>query len=366
MQTLNVDLGDRSYPIYIGAGVRHKKELFADAIKGKQVMIVTNETVAPLYLDALVNLLADDYQVDTCILPDGESYKTLTTYEMIMTRLLEARHNRTTTIVALGGGVIGDMAGYAAATYQRGVNFIQVPTTLLSQVDSSVGGKTGVNHALGKNMIGAFHQPQAVIIDTDSLSTLPKRELSAGMAEVIKYGMICDLEFFDWLEANMEALMALSQEHISDAIYRSCAAKAHVVAQDEKENGIRAILNLGHTYGHAIETEMGYGVWLHGEAVAAGTMMALDLSWRMGNLTDEDLVRSQAILKAAGLPTLPPTDMTLESFVRCMLVDKKVLDGSLRLVLVKALGDAIVTSDFPMTMFESGVNDALEFSQSIA
>lgn len=364
MRTLNVDLGDRSYPIYIGAGIRHQKALFAEAIAGKQVMIVTNETIAPLYLDALVSLLADDYQVDTCILPDGESYKTLTTYEMIMTRLLEARHNRTTTIVALGGGVIGDMAGYAAATYQRGVNFIQVPTTLLSQVDSSVGGKTGVNHALGKNMIGAFHQPQAVIIDIESLSTLPARELSAGMAEVIKYGMICDLPFFDWLEANMTELMALSQTHISDAIYRSCEAKAKVVAQDEKENGIRAILNLGHTYGHAIETEMGYGNWLHGEAVAAGTMMALDLSWRMGNLSDEDLARSHALLQAAALPTLPPVEMTLDSFVRCMLVDKKVLDGSLRLVLLNQLGDALVTSDFPMVMFEDGVNDALESSQA--
>ncbi|EAQ63118.1 3-dehydroquinate synthase [Marinomonas sp. MED121] len=365
MRTLNVDLGDRSYPIYIGAGIRQKKELFADAISGKQVMIVTNETIAPLYLDALVSLLGDEYQVDTCILPDGEKYKTLTTYEMIMTRLLEVRHNRTTTIIALGGGVVGDMAGYAAATYQRGVNFIQVPTTLLSQVDSSVGGKTGVNHALGKNMIGAFHQPQAVIIDTDSLHTLPARELSAGMAEVIKYGMICDLEFFDWLEANMDSLMALSQDHITDAIYRSCAAKANVVAQDEKENGIRAILNLGHTYGHAIETEMGYGVWLHGEAVAAGTMMALDLSWRMGNLNNEDLLRSQAILKAAGLPCLPPTEMTLESFVRCMLVDKKVLDGSLRLVLLNQLGEARVTSDFEMAMFEEGVNDALESSHAL-
>jgi len=365
MRTLNVDLGDRSYPIYIGIGLRHKKALFADAIAGKQVMIVTNETIAPLYLDSLVSLLADDYQVDTCILPDGESHKTLTTYEMIMTRLLEVRHNRTTTIIALGGGVIGDMAGFAAATYQRGVNFIQVPTTLLSQVDSSVGGKTGVNHALGKNMIGAFHQPQAVIIDTETLSTLPKRELSSGMSEVIKYGMICDLDFFAWLEANMTDLMALSQEHISDAIYRSCAAKAKVVAQDEKENGIRAILNLGHTYGHAIETEMGYGVWLHGEAVAAGTMMALDLSWRMGNLNHDDLARSQAILKAAQLPTLPPKEMTLASFMRCMLVDKKVLDGSLRLVLLNQLGDAIVTSDFPMAMFEDGVNDALESSHGL-
>ena len=363
MRTLTVALGERSYPIHIGAGIRNTKALFAEAIHGKQVMIVTNDTIAPLYLDQLMALLADDYQVDCCILPDGEAFKTLDTYQQIMTRLLEARHNRSTTIIALGGGVVGDMAGFAAATYQRGVPLIQVPTTLLSQVDSSVGGKTGVNHPLGKNMIGAFYQPQAVIIDIDTLQTLPTRELSAGMAEVIKYGLICDRAMFDWLEVHMAQLMDLDAALIAEAIYRSCAAKAAVVSQDEREGGIRAILNLGHTFGHAIETQMGYGVWLHGEAVAAGSVLALDLSWRMGNIETSDLERSVALLKAANLPILPPKEMTLEAFVARMAVDKKVLDGSLRLVLLDALGAAMVTSDFPMTMFNETVQDALDASQ---
>ncbi|RBP78272.1 3-dehydroquinate synthase [Marinomonas rhizomae] len=363
MRTLTVDLGDRSYPIFIGSGIRQQKALFDDAIHGKQVMIVTNDTVAPLYLESMVSMLSSDYKVDTCILPDGEVYKTLETYGMIMSALLEAKHNRTTTVIALGGGVVGDMAGFAAATYQRGVPFIQVPTTLLSQVDSSVGGKTGVNHPLGKNMIGAFYQPQAVIIDTETLSSLPQRELSAGMAEVIKYGLICDVPFFDWLEQEMSDLMALDNDKISEAIYQSCLAKANVVAQDEREGGIRAILNLGHTFGHAIETEMGYGNWLHGEAVAAGSMLAIDLSWRMGNLTEQDVSRSVALFQAANLPVLPPVEMTVESFVDRMALDKKVLDGSLRLVLLGALGDAIVTSDFPMEDFSSSLLDALEASK---
>lgn len=366
MRTLTVDLGDRSYPIHIGAGIRQNKDLFDQAIKGKQVMIVTNETVAPLYLSALVELLADDYKVDTCILPDGEKYKTLETYQLIMTQLLEKKHNRTTTIIALGGGVVGDMAGFAAATYQRGVPFIQVPTTLLSQVDSSVGGKTGVNHPLGKNMIGAFYQPQSVIIDIDSLQSLPDRELSAGMAEVIKYGLIYDAKFFDWLEQNIAPLMQITSETIIEAIYRSCEIKAEVVSQDEREGGIRAILNLGHTYGHAIETEMGYGVWLHGEAVAAGTVLALDLSYRMGNLAEEDLSRSKALFSAAKLPVLPPENMTLDTFKERMALDKKVLDGSLRLVLLSELGKATVTSDFPILLFENGIIDALESSHGVA
>ncbi|BFM50379.1 3-dehydroquinate synthase [Marinomonas sp. THO17] len=363
MRTLSVDLGDRSYPIYIGSGVRQQKALFTKAIHGNQVMIVTNETVADIYLASLVALLTEDYQVDTCVLPDGEVYKTLDTYATIMTSLLQAKHNRTTTIIALGGGVVGDMAGFAAATYQRGVPFIQVPTTLLSQVDSSVGGKTGVNHPLGKNMIGAFYQPQAVIIDTDTLSSLPPRELSAGMAEVIKYGLICDADFFSWLEEEMQDLMLLDTDKITEAIYRSCLAKANVVAQDEKEGGIRAILNLGHTFGHAIEAELGYGKWLHGEAVAAGCMLAVDLSWRMGNLSEQDVSRSVALFEAAKLPVMPPLEMSLESFVERMALDKKVLDGSLRLVLLSALGAAIVTSDFPVADFEACILDALEASK---
>lgn len=363
MRTLNVELGDRSYPIFIGHGIRQQKALFDDAIQGKQVMIVTNTTVADLYLESMVSMLSTDYKVDTCILPDGEVYKTLDTYGIIMTSLLEAKHNRTTTIIALGGGVVGDMAGFAAATYQRGVPFIQVPTTLLSQVDSSVGGKTGVNHPLGKNMIGAFYQPQAVIIDTETLSSLPQRELSAGMAEVIKYGLICDVLFFDWLEAEMSVLMALDNDKISDAIYRSCVAKAHVVSQDEREGGIRAILNLGHTFGHAIETQMGYGNWLHGEAVAVGCVLAIDLSWRMGNLTEQDVARSIALFEAAKLPVLPPATMTVAHFIERMALDKKVLDGSLRLVLLASLGDALVTSDFSMDYFTAVLIDALEASQ---
>lgn len=360
MRTLTVDLADRSYPIYIGAGIRQQQNLFSQAIAGKQVMIVTNETVAPLYLQELITTLGDGYQIDTCILPDGEQYKTLDTYQQIMTALLEKKHNRSTSIIALGGGVVGDMAGFAAATYQRGVAFIQVPTTLLSQVDSSVGGKTGVNHPLGKNMIGAFYQPQAVIIDIDSLATLPERELSAGMAEVIKYGLIADADFFAWLEGNMSALMQLSQTELSDAIYRSCQIKAEVVAQDEREGGIRAILNLGHTYGHAIETEMGYGTWLHGEAVAAGTVLALELSQQLEQLTTADLQRSVALFQAAKLPVLPPKEMTLNAFVARMALDKKVIDGSLRLVLLSRLGEAIVTSDFPRQLFETSLNHALE------
>ena len=363
MRTLTVDLGDRSYPIFIGHGIRHKKALFDDAIHGKPVMIVTNETIAPLYLDAMVSMLSADYKVDTCVLPDGEVFKTLETYGTIMTALLEAKHNRTTTVIALGGGVVGDMAGFAAATYQRGIPFIQVPTTLLSQVDSSVGGKTGVNHPLGKNMIGAFYQPQAVIIDTETLLSLPQRELSAGMAEVIKYGLICDAPFFDWLEQEMSTLMSLDNDKISEAIYQSCLAKAKVVAQDEREGGIRAILNLGHTFGHAIETEMGYGKWLHGEAVAAGSVLAIDLSWRMGNLTEQDVSRSVALFQAANLPVLPPQNMTLDSFIGRMALDKKVLDGSLRLVLLASLGEAIVTSDFPMEDFNDSLLDALEASK---
>ena len=360
MRTLTVDLGDRSYPIYIGSGIRHQKQLFRDAIHGKQVMIVTNTTVADIYLAELVALLGDEYQVDTCVLPDGEKYKTLATYEQNMSALLEAKHNRTTTVIALGGGVVGDMAGFAAATYQRGVPFIQVPTTLLSQVDSSVGGKTGVNHPLGKNMIGAFYQPQAVIIDTESLSSLPARELSAGMAEVIKYGLICNAPFFSWLEDNIDDLMTLDSEKITHAIYESCRAKAEVVAQDEKEGGIRAILNLGHTFGHAIETEMGYGNWLHGEAVAAGTVLAVDLSWRLGSLTESDVERSVNLLAKANLPVLPPKGMSREAFIERMLLDKKVLDGSLRLILLQALGDAYVTSDFAMEDFNACLDDAIE------
>ncbi|HCG79082.1 MULTISPECIES: 3-dehydroquinate synthase [Thalassolituus] len=351
MQTLTVDLGDRSYPIYIGPGLLRNKELYSPHIKGRQVLIVTNETVAPIYLDDVKSALTD-YQVDTVILPDGEKYKDLDTLNMIFDELLDRRHNRTTTLVALGGGVIGDMTGFAAATYQRGVNFIQVPTTLLSQVDSSVGGKTAVNHPLGKNMIGAFHQPQAVIADTGTLETLPLREMAAGMAEVIKYGLISDSEFYLWLQDNVAGLMSGDDESLAEAIYRSCENKADVVAQDEREGGIRATLNLGHTFGHAIEAHQGYGKWLHGEAVGAGMMMAADLSKRLGYLTEKDEHDLLRLLQAAHLPVKGPKDMSCDDYISRMAVDKKVLDGALRLVLLKGIGQAYITSDVPRDLLE--------------
>lgn len=349
MRTLTVDLADRSYPIYIGENIFTNPQLLLPYISGHQVCIVTNETVAPLYLAALKVTLSD-YQIDVVVLPDGESFKTLTTVNQIFDELLSARHNRTTTLVALGGGVVGDMTGFAAACYQRGVNFIQIPTTLLAMVDSSVGGKTGVNHPLGKNMIGAFYQPQCVVADTLVLYSLPSRELSAGLAEVIKYGLISDYPFFVWLEENMAELMAGDQTALSYAVERSCQNKAAVVAEDEREGGIRAILNFGHTFGHAIETAQGYGNWLHGEAVAAGMVMAADLSWRRGAITDTELERIKALLVRAQLPIKAPAEMTPEQFMDLMGVDKKVLDGRLRLVLLTAMGQALVTSDIELEL----------------
>lgn len=344
MRQLHVDLGDRSYPIYIGEKLIANKQFLTPHIQGRQICIVTNETIAPLYLSPLQDMLTG-YQVDTVVLPDGETHKNLETLNLIFDGLLRARHNRTTTLIALGGGVVGDMTGFAAACYQRGVDFIQVPTTLLSMVDSSVGGKTGVNHPLGKNMIGAFYQPRCVIADTALLETLPPRELSAGIAEVVKYGLIADYAFFEWLEANMLALMARDKRALAYAVERSCQIKADVVAQDEREGGIRAILNLGHTFGHAIETAQGYGNWLHGEAVAAGMVMAADLSWRRRAISQADLERTIALLKQAKLPVKAPADMTNETFLTLMGVDKKVLDGRLRLVLLESMGKAIITSD---------------------
>jgi 3-dehydroquinate synthase len=344
-RTLNVDLGDRSYPIFIGSGLLVDSARYRPYLAGRQVMIVSNETVAPLYLDA-VHAALDGCRVERVILPDGEQYKTLDDVNRIYTALLEARFDRRCTLVALGGGVVGDMTGFAAATYQRGVDFIQVPTTLLSQVDSSVGGKTGVNHALGKNMIGAFHQPRAVIADTATLSTLPDRELSAGLAEVIKYGLINDPGFFDWLEQQMPALVERDPTALARAIERSCADKAAIVEADEREAGQRALLNLGHTFGHAIETGMGYGQWLHGEAVGAGMCMAAQLSQALGWLNADDVARVQALVAAAGLPTEPPAAVGGGRFLELMAVDKKVLDGQLRLVLLRGIGEAVVTSDF--------------------
>lgn len=352
MQTLQVDLGERSYPIHIGEQLIERGELLSRHIRGRQVAVVTNETVAPLYLDSLSRSLAD-FTVTPVVLPDGEAHKNWQTLQLIFDGLLKARHDRNTTVIALGGGVIGDMAGFAAASYQRGVDFIQIPTTLLSQVDSSVGGKTGINHPLGKNMIGAFYQPQAVLIDTATLATLPPRELSAGLAEVIKYGLICDEPFLGWLEENVDNLRALDPLSLTEAIRRSCAAKARVVGADERETGIRATLNLGHTFGHAIETHQGYGAWLHGEAVSAGTVMALEMSRQLGWLTKAQRDRAVRLLIRAGLPVVPPVGMTCDDFLRHMAVDKKVLNGQLRLILLRGLGEAVVSGDFPREVLES-------------
>jgi len=346
MQTLKVDLANRSYPIHIGRNLITDANLILPHLKRKHVAIVTNTTVAPLYLDKLTQTLqADGVSVIPIILPDGEAYKNTETLNKIYDVLLQNRCERSTTLIALGGGVIGDLTGYAAATYLRGVPFIQIPTTLLSQVDSSVGGKTGINHPLGKNMIGAFYQPQVVLADIDTLKTLPARELSAGMAEVIKYGLIRDAEFFNWLEAHIAPLMALDESAISEAIYRSCWNKAEVVARDEHETGERALLNLGHTFGHAIENAMGYGVWLHGEAVAAGTMMAADLSQRMGWLSAADVERIHALLTKAGLPLDAPK-LSADKYLDLMQMDKKVADGKIRLVLQQGIGKSVITSDY--------------------
>ena len=349
MQTLEVSLGSRSYPIYIGSGLMGT-DLVCRHVAGNQVLVVSNESIAPLYLDTLLEQLEgarpDALQCDTLVLPDGERYKTLASLERILDALMEKRHARTTTLVALGGGVIGDMTGFAAACYQRGVAFIQVPTTLLAQVDSSVGGKTAVNHPRGKNMIGAFHQPAAVVIDTDVLATLPERELAAGLAEVIKYGLIRDPDFFQWLDDNMPALLARDPRALSHAIMESCRNKAEVVADDETEQGNRALLNLGHTFAHAIETATGYTEWLHGEAVGAGMVMAARLSAELGWLSVAQAQRTEALIARAGLPVAPPPGMSAIRFRELMAVDKKVRDGQLRLVLLRGIGDALVTADF--------------------
>lgn len=352
MRTLTVELDERSYPIYIGAGLLANPDVFLPHIAGRKVAIVSSSVVAPLYMPALRKALTG-CEITEIILPDGEVHKDWQTLQLIFDALLTERHDRKTTLIALGGGVTGDMTGFAAACYQRGVDFIQVPTTLLSQVDSSVGGKTGINHPLGKNMVGAFYQPRAVVIDTETLQTLPPRELAAGLAEVIKYGLICDADFLGWLENNIQRLNGLDPQALTEAIERSCAAKAGVVAEDERESGIRAILNLGHTFGHAIETEQGYGSWLHGEAVAAGMVMALWMSHRLGLLERADVQRGIRLLKAARLPVVPPAGMTAEDFLKHMAVDKKALDGKIRLVLLRHCGDAFVTDEYPAEMLKA-------------
>ncbi|QYJ86383.1 3-dehydroquinate synthase [Shewanella mesophila] len=358
MERIQVELGVRSYPIYIGPNLLKQPELFAGCLQNKKVLIVTNDTVAPLYLEQVQALLNPLLCATPVILPDGEQYKTLTQMDDIFTSLLSQNMGRDTVLIALGGGVIGDMTGFAAACYQRGIDFIQVPTTLLSQVDSSVGGKTAVNHPMGKNMIGAFYQPQLVVIDTACLSTLPVREFAAGMAEVIKYGIIWDQAFFCWLENNVDALKSLDESALKYAIARCCQIKADVVAQDETEQSVRALLNLGHTFGHAIEAEMGYGVWLHGEAVAAGTVLAAQTAYKMALIDESIVCRIIKIFEAFDLPVEAPESMNFEQFIKHMRRDKKVLQGKLRLVLPEGLGQAGIYSEVPESLLEEVIGRA--------
>ena len=345
-RTITVELGERSYPIVIGRGLLGGNFDLGDYVAGGDCLVVSNKTIAPLYIDALrANLFGKS--VEVLELPDGEAFKTLDTMSSVLDKLVSAGANRDTTLIALGGGVVGDITGFAAACYMRGVAFIQVPTTLLAQVDSSVGGKTGVNHALGKNLVGAFHQPRVVLIDTATLDTLPDRELSAGLAEIVKAGAIADAAFFEWLENNMAALVARDPEAIAHAVQRSCEIKAEVVAEDEREAGRRAILNFGHTFGHAIEHCQGYGKWLHGEAVAAGMVMAASLS----GIGASEIERLRAVLRAANLPVAPP-GIGSQAMLDAMGMDKKVLDKKLRFVVLERLGHAVVTSDYDRSLLD--------------
>lgn len=356
MRQLRVELGEKSYPIYIGSGLLSQQTLLQQHIKAKQVLIVTNTTVSPLYLDTLIKGL-QGLQVATIELPDGEEYKRLDIVNNIFDCLLAKKYNRNATLIALGGGVIGDMVGFSAACYQRGIPFIQIPTTLLAQVDSSVGGKTGVNHALGKNMIGAFYQPQCVIADIDVLDTLLDRHLLAGLAEIIKYGLIRDLYLFEWLEKNIDLLLARNKQAFAFCVERSCINKADIIAQDEFEVGLRAILNLGHTFGHAIETGMGYGVYIHGEAVAIGIGYAADLSHRMGWLSLADVDRIITLLKKAKLPVKPPKAMDVAQFITLMAMDKKNVDGKINLILLAAIGKARLPLNVDQALLEQTLSD---------
>ena len=353
---LNVELADKSYPIYIGSDLLSSNSMMTDHIQGKQVMIVTNTTIAPLYLEKLKAAL-EGFNVELVVLPDGEKFKTFETLNKVFDALLKAKFDRSSTLVALGGGVVGDITGFAAASYQRGVNFIQVPTTLLSQVDSSVGGKTGVNHELGKNMIGAFYQPKAVIIDVDTLDTLSDQEYSAGMAEVIKYGLLGNADFFYMLEINIESIMARNKDLIIEIIFNSCKDKASIVALDEFERGKRALLNLGHTFGHGIENAFGYGNYLHGEAVSIGMVMATKLSMDEGYLSNEDAIRVESILSKADLPISIKKSIGSETLIEAMSLDKKSIDGKIRLVLLKALGDSYLTDSYSKENFNKVVNN---------
>jgi len=352
MQTLRVALGERSYPVHIGAGLIGRADLIVPHLARKHLAVVTDSTVAPLYLERFSRPLRDaGVEVLPIVVPEGEAHKRWETLDIVLESLLERRCGRDTTLVALGGGVVGDLTGFAAAVYQRGVPYIQVPTTLLAQVDSSVGGKTAINHARGKNMIGAFHQPQAVLADTDALATLPPRELRAGLAEVVKHGFIRDAGFVAWFEAQLEKLLALDRDALAHAVARSVEIKAEIVARDEREAGERALLNFGHTFGHAIEAGLGYGKWLHGEAVAAGMAMAADLSRRLGSLAEADVERVRSLLKRAGLPTEAPA-LGPRRFLELMGVDKKAKEGRLRFVLLERIGAAYLRDDVPAAALE--------------
>ena len=359
-RTVEIDLGARSYPIHVGAGVIGERKLLAPHVGARHVFVITDETVAPLYLDKLRPALADARGVDTHIIPGGERHKTLDTFAQLQHSLAERRVARDAVVIALGGGVVGDIAGFAAACYQRGVDFVQVPTTLLAQVDSSVGGKTGVNLPGGKNLVGAFHQPRCVLSDTATLATLDPREVRAGFAEVVKYGLIDDPDFFDWLEANAAALLNLDDEALGVAVVRACERKAALVAADERESGVRALLNLGHTFGHAIEAGVGYGVWLHGEAVAAGIVLAARMSQRMGWLADADCERIERLFARAGLPTRAPPTLSPRRMLDLMAVDKKIQRGQLRLVLLRGIGEAVITSEFDPKLLHETLENGRE------
>ena len=353
---LNVELGPKSYPIFIGKDLLSQKSFISDYIYGQQVMIVSNTTVAPLYLDQVKRQL-NGYNVETFVLPDGEQYKTLETVNTIFDALLKSKFDRSSTLIALGGGVVGDITGFAAASYLRGINFVQIPTTLLSQVDSSVGGKTGVNHELGKNMIGAFFQPKAVIIDVNTLETLNDREFSAGMAEVIKYGLLGNADFLSIIEENINSIMSRDKDIIIDMIFRSCEDKARIVALDEFEKGKRALLNLGHTFGHGIENTFGYGTYSHGEAVSIGMCMASMLSMLEGDLSSDDTSRIQSLLSKANLPTSINNGVGSETLIEAMSLDKKSIDGNIRLVLLRSIGDSFITGSYSQENFNKVVSN---------
>lgn len=361
MTTLTVELAERSYPIYIDSGLLDSEALFSQHITGANLLIVTDENTASHYLQKMLHTLRS-FRCRHLVLPAGEAHKNLDTVNLIYDELMNARFDRNCTLVALGGGVVGDICGFAAATYQRGVRFVQVPTTLLAQVDSSVGGKTGVNHPLGKNMIGAFHQPACVIADMSTLSTLPVRELRAGLAEVIKYGLIDDLDFFEWLSVNLTDLLNLQPEKLAYTVKKCCENKARIVATDEREKGQRALLNLGHTFGHAIENASGYGVLLHGEAISIGMCLAARFSAELGHLSDGDLTKVESLLSAAGLPTATPTAMSGDQCLELMSRDKKVRDDILTLVLMKGIGQSFLSTDYDRQLLTSCLNNAFGHS----